>query len=55
MIKIRLTFTTETEKEEAIKVLSDSFNLISISKDYKNYDNNSFRVYVDAELKKEEY
>ncbi len=54
-MKIRLTFKNKTEKEAAIKVLSDSFNLINVSKKYKNRDNDSFRVYVDAELKKEDH
>lgn len=53
MIKIRLSFTSENEKEAALKVLAESFDLISISKDYHNNDNTVFRVYVDAELKKD--
>lgn len=53
MIKMRFTFENEAEKEEAVKALAESFDLISVSKDYKNRDNNSFRVYIDAELKQE--
>lgn len=51
MIKIRLSFDSETEKEEAIKVLNEGFNVISVSKSYKNRDGKTFRVYVEAELK----
>ena len=51
MIKIRLSFDSETEKEEAIKVLNEGFNVMSVSKNYNNRDNKTFRVYVDAELK----
>lgn len=51
MIKIRLSFDNETEKEETIKALDESFNVLHVSKNYKNRDNKTFRVYVEAELK----
>lgn len=55
MIKIRLSFDNETEKEEAIKSLDQSFNVLNVSKSYKNRDNKTFRVYVEAELKAERF
>lgn len=51
MIKIRLSLENQTDKKEALKVLNESFNVKSVSKDYLNRDSKSFRVYVDAELK----
>ena len=51
MINIRLSFDNETEKEETIKALDESFNVLHVSKNYKNRDNKTFRVYVEAELK----
>lgn len=51
MIKIRLSFDNQQDKREALKVLQESFNVKSVSKDYVNRDGKSFRVYVDAELK----
>lgn len=51
MIKIRLSFDNQQDKREALKVLQESFNVKSVSKDYVNRDGKSFRVYVDAELR----
>ena len=54
MIKIRLSFDNQQDKKEALKVLQESFNVKSVSKDYVNRDNKSFRVYVDVEIKDNE-
>lgn len=51
MIKIRLSFDSQVDKEATLEVLKSNFDVKSISKDYMNRDNKSFRVYVDAELK----
>lgn len=52
MVKIRLSFDSQVDKEATLEVLKSNFDVKSISKDYMNRDNKSFRVYVDAELKK---
>lgn len=51
MIKIRLSFDNQSEKEATIETIKSNFDVKSISKDYLNRDGKSFRVYVDAELK----
>lgn len=54
MIKIRLSFDDQADKEATLEVIKSNFDVKSISKDYMNRDNKSFRVYVDAELKNKE-
>lgn len=51
MIKIRLSFENETEKEATLEVIHSQFDVKSVSKDYPNRDNSSFRVYVEVDLK----
>ena len=51
MIKIRLSFDNETEKEETLKALDESFDVLHVSKNYKNRNNKAFHVYVEAEFK----
>lgn len=51
MIKIRLSFDNQADKEATLELIKSNFDVKSISKDYMNRDGKSFRVYVDAELK----
>lgn len=53
MIKIRLSFDNQSEKEATIETIKANFDVKSISKDYANRDGKSFRVYVDAEIKED--
>lgn len=51
MIKIRLSFDSQSDKEATLEVIKSNFDVKSVSKDFANRDGKSFRVYIDAELK----
>lgn len=53
MVDIRITYNNKEEKEKLIKSLSEKYNVISISKPYRNFRNKSmeeYRVYVKVEI-----
>lgn len=41
MLDIRITYNNEEEKEKLIKNLIEKYNIISISKPYRNFRNKS--------------
>lgn len=53
MLKFRVTYNNEKELNQAIKLLKENFEIISISKAYKNTRDNSKykRIYIDLENK----
>ena len=51
MIKVRISYTSEEEKDKLLISLSKSHKILSISKTYKNRNNDNKRVYVDLEVK----
>lgn len=54
MIKIRITYHDKSEVDEAVKKLEEEFDVISISRPYKNTRGNDkySRIYIDLNLKK---
>lgn len=51
MIKIRLTYSNNDEKEIAIEKIRKSFSILNISKEYKGRGNSKFsNVYIDADV-----
>lgn len=50
MIKVRISYTSEEEKDKLISILSKGNRILSISKAYKNRNNDNKRVYVDLEV-----
>lgn len=52
MLKIRITFTDQSELNNAIKKLQKEFNILSISKVYKGRGYSKYsNVYLDVENK----
>lgn len=52
MLKIRITFTDQSELNNAIKKLQKEFNILSISKIYKGRGASKYsNVYLDVENK----
>lgn len=51
MIKVRISYSSEEEKDKLINILSKGNKILSISKPYKNRNNDNKRVYVDLEVK----
>ena len=50
MIKVRISYKSEEEKDKLLISLSKSHKILSISKAYKNRNNDNKRVYVDLEV-----
>ena len=51
MVKVRISYSSEEEKDKLISILSKSSKVLNISKTYKNRNNDNKRVYVDLEVK----
>ena len=52
MLKLRITYCNETEKDEAIKEIEKNFNILNISRPYPGRNGSKFsNVYIDIELK----
>lgn len=52
MIKIRITFSNEEEKNIAIEKINDNFNVLNISKVYSGRGNSRYsNIYIDVNLK----
>lgn len=49
MIKIRLTYADDKEKDIAIEKIKDNFEVLNISKEYKGRGNSQYsNVYIDV-------
>lgn len=49
MIKIRLTYADDEEKDIAIEKIRDNFEVLNISKEYKGRGNSQYsNVYIDV-------
>ena len=49
MIKIRLTYADDKEKDIAIEKIRDNFEVLNISKEYKGRGNSQYsNVYIDV-------
>lgn len=53
MLKLRITYRHKTELDEAIKLLKENFEVMNVSKIYKNTRKNSKfkRIYISLENK----
>lgn len=53
MIKARITYDDKKEADEAIKILDKNFDIISISRPYRNTRSNDkySRIYIDLKNK----
>lgn len=52
MIKLRITYSIETEKDAAIKEIEKNFNVLNISRVYPGRNGSKFsNIYIDVELK----
>ena len=52
MLKLRITYLDETEKEEAIKNIEKMFKVLNVSRVYPGRGSSKFsNVYIDVELK----
>ena len=52
MIKIRLTYSNNKEKEITLNKIKESFNVLNISKEYKGRGNSQYsNIYIDIENK----
>ena len=51
MIKIRLTYADDKEKDIAIKKIKDNFEVLNISREYKGRGNSQYsKVYIDVDI-----
>ena len=51
MIKIRLTYADDKEKNIAIKKIKDNFEVLNISREYKGRGNSQCsNVYIDVDI-----
>lgn len=51
MLKIRITYNNEAEKDRAIDIIKNQFDVLNISKEYKRRGDSKYsNVYIDAEL-----
>lgn len=51
MIKIRLTYADDKEKDIAIEKIKESFEVLNISREYKGRGNSQYsNVYIDANI-----
>lgn len=52
MIKIRLTYADDEEKDIAIKKIKENFEVLNISREYKGRGNSQYsNVYIDVNNK----
>lgn len=53
MIKIRLTYADDEEKDIAIEKIKESFEVLNISREYKGRGNSQYsNVYIDVDVEK---
>lgn len=53
MIKIRLTYSDDKEKEIAIEKIKENFEVLNISKEYEGRGNSQYsNIYVDVNISK---
>lgn len=53
MIKIRLTYADDKEKDIAIEKIKESFEVLNISREYKGRGNSQYsNVYIDVDVEK---
>ena len=51
MIKIRLTYADDEEKDIAIEKIKESFEVLNISREYKGRGNSQYsNVYIDVDV-----
>ena len=51
MIKIRLTYADDEEKDIAIEKIKENFEVLNISREYKGPGNSQYsNVYIDANI-----
>ena len=51
MIKIRITYTTVEERENTLKILRRSFDIVKVSKEYKAKKPSKYAsIYLDLKL-----
>ena len=51
MIKIRLTYAYDEEKDIAIAKIKENFEVLNISREYKGRGNNQYsNIYIDANI-----
>lgn len=51
MLKIRITYNNEAEKDRVIDIIKNQFDVLNISKEYKGRGDSEYsNVYIDAEL-----
>ena len=51
MIKIRLTYADDEEKDIAIEKIKENFEVLNISREYKGRGNSQYsNVYIDANI-----
>ncbi|HDO9489885.1 DUF3970 family protein [Clostridium sp.] len=51
MIKIRLTYAYDEEKDIAIEKIKENFEVLNISREYKGRGNNQYsNIYIDANI-----
>lgn len=56
MIKLRITYSIETEKDAAIKEIEKNFNVLNISRVYPGRNGSKFsNIYIDVELKSQDF
>ncbi|MBP3906946.1 MAG: hypothetical protein J6D47_20935 [Peptostreptococcaceae bacterium] len=52
MLKLRITYSNEAEKDEAIKAIEKTFNILNVSRVYPGRNGSKFsNVYIDVDLK----
>lgn len=52
MIKIRITFSNEEEKNIALEKINENFNVLNISKVYAGRGNSQYsNIYIDVNIK----
>lgn len=52
MLKIRITYADNAEKDAAIKKIEENFNVLNISKVYPGRNGSQYsNIYIDVEVK----
>lgn len=53
MLKLRITYADESEKDAAVKNIEENFNILNISRVYPGRNGSKFsNIYIDLQLKK---
>ena len=55
MVEIRVTYTSEEEKDKIINTIKCTHKIVSVSRRYRNFKNKNtveYRVYVKVEINK---